>query len=1207
MLHLLWKKAMKTTNCKFLITRCCFQIFSAFLLLSASSSVAISQSDRGGIEGRVLDPSGAVVPGAQITLRNMETNVVIKTASNASGIYSISNLPVGLYNLDCSKEGFITQSIRDFAIETAKTVHVDVALVLGKKTKVVFVRILKGPYFENLQLDIPLISNTVLDKEIKDLPLSFSGGRQIESFAYALTPSVEGNSWTSHIAGSPAFTKEVLIDGLPATSQIQGNVMESSPPMEAIAEFRVQTSASSAEYGHASGGVFNYALKSGGMDLHGSAYYNARNETLNANSWMNNFLQSQNPGDPRYQRSRDRQSIFGVSGGGPVVIPGIYNGKNRSFLFGSFDQYRQQDLRLGSMDRTVPIADFLEGDFSRLLTTTEIAKDALGRPVYAGQIYDPSKMRQINGAWVSDPFVGNIIPTGRISSVSNKIIDIFKDSYRPITSGLTNNSAGPLAITPWFHQTQLAIRGDHHLNSSMRMYGSLIWTERPRILADQSGIWDPLAAGGTGGPLARSRNQNVTSRAIRISNTWRLTSNLVNVTSFAYNRYRNPSLSSQADGAWNKYLGLQRSTGSGLFPEISFGTAVNGVYTTGIGYGSSDYSVANNYIISDTLLWQTVRHDLKFGGEVWDQQLNSHASQDVLSFNFSPTQTGIPGQPWSNRVGLGFASFLLGETTSASKGVPFDLYGRRKYVALFIQDQFLINRNITATFGLRWEQSRPLREKYGRWANFNPALTNTNLDVKGALEYPAGSDASFEKQKDWKEFGPNVGVAYNFRNRFVLRAGYSLQYIPPGMNYWSGVPYGFAPGYRGTNDQTTSGVLPKFNWDNGYPDNYKAPSTDPNALSYGMVSVDERSLFAGYTHQYNVSLQYEFNKEIVVEAAFLGNDGRRLHNGAFRRNQPSRAAYENPKVNPYAWIWDESSAAEAGVAYPYAGFSNYAGVALQPFPQVSAETGGPLYFVGSPKGSSGYKAFQLSVRKRAYDGFGIQLSYTLSRAVGNSETGFDETWDQYGGIQDINNLAESASTVLSYDQTHVVKGYISYQLPFGNKGKLLTKVSPAINALLSGWKVTGIVRYNSGNPLSVYPNAWRPGWEGAVYADFNPGINLSRQFNGANFNPGNQTAAGNQYFNTAAFSNPEGQKLGNGKRLYSELRGFGYAGEDLGLIKDFRFHDRAGVQLRAEFLNVFNRHYFANPNTNMADAAFGRVTTTTGSPRTVQLGLRLEW
>jgi hypothetical protein len=1177
--------------------------FICLILSSALSSSSLCQSDRGVIAGRVLDAGGAIVQGAQIILVNLKTAVRSETVSNASGFYSIPNIAAGAYDFICSKKGFKDAEKREITIEVSKTVQLDVTLEVGQIQESVVV------FPSLLHLQSPLISTNIQGGVIKDLPLSFSGSRQIERFGYALSPSVEGDSWTSHISGAPAFTKEVLIDGLSATSQIQGNVMESSPSMESIQEFSVQTSGLSSEYGHASGGVFNYVLKPGTNTVNGSAYYYARNEALNANSWMNNWFLSRNSSDPKYDRPRDRQSLYGASAGGPIFIPGIYDGRNRTFLFGTFEQYMHQDLRLGNMNRTVPIPDFLDGDFSKLLTSTEIGRDALGRPVYAGQIFDPEKLRRINGVWVSDPFTGNVIPKDRFSTLSKKVVDIFKKDYRPMMPDLLiNNSAGPISENPWFHQTQVTLKGDHVISAKMKLSGSLIWTQRPRILADQGGIWDPLAESGTGGPLARARNQDVTSRAVRLSGNWDINPALTNTASFVYNRYRNPTLSAQSNGDWNKYLGLEGSTGAGLFPDISFGSAVNGIGTTGIGYDSSGYSVANNYIASDVVNWSHGRHILKFGGEFWAQQMSSHASQDVLSFGFSPTQTGIPGQAWSNRVGFGFASFLLGEVESANKAVPFDLYGRRKYVALFAQDSYRVNNSITVNLGLRWEQTQPLREKYGHWASFNPDLTNAGLGIKGALEFPVGPGGTFEKQRDWKEFGPNLGVAWRLGSMVVLRGGYSLLYTPLGMNYWSGIPYGFAPGYRGTNNQAASSVLPKFNWDGGYPDNYKASSKDPNALVYGMVSVDERSLFAGYTHQYNISAQFELSRDTVAEIAVVGNEGRRLHNGVFGRNQPSRAAYEDPKINPYDWIYDEASAGAAGVRYPYPGFSNYAGVALQPFPQISSETGGPLYLVGSGKGSSGYKSLQISINKRMSGGLGMQISYILSRAVGNSETGFDETWDQYGGIQDVYNLAESAGTVLSYDQTHVVKGYVSYQLPFGRGGRLLADVAPAWNAILSGWVVSGIVRYNSGNPLSVSSGAWRPGWEGSIYADFDSAVDLSRKFEGSKFNPGIQNAPGNLYFNAAAFSDPKGQKLGNGKRYYSELRGFGFAGEDIGLIKYFRVREQKSFQLRAEFLNAFNRHYFADPNTNLGDTTtFGYVTSTTGSPRVIQVGLRFGW
>jgi hypothetical protein len=1165
----------------------------------------MAQADRGSISGRVLDQSGAAVPGSRIQIIERTTGIRSETTTNSAGLYTVPNLPAGSYKASFSTKGFKTANRMEIIVSVGQAIRLDVALETGEITETITVTSAST----SMKSGDPSLATVIGGGVVQDLPLSISGGRRIESFGYALAPAVEGDTWSSHIAGTPDFTKEVLIDGLSATSQIQGNVLESSPTMDSIQEFSVQTTGFSAEYGHAGGGVFSFALAHGTNELNGSAYYYGRNEALNANTWMNNWQSSLSPDSQAYKRARDRQSVIGGSAGGPVVIPGLYDGRNRTFVFGTFEHYEQEELQVGKMDRTVPVPEFLEGDFSRLLTKTQIGVDALSRPIYAGQIFDPGTMRRVGTQWVSEPFPNNMIPKGRMSVVSGKVIDIFKRQYRPMISGpLSNNSAGPQYESPWFHQSQLTMKGDHAFSSAIKLTGSFIWTERPRMLLDEGGIWDPRAAEGSGGPLARARKQEVTSRALRLTVDWNIRPNLVAATSFVFNRYRNPSLSAQSEGNWQRYLGLQESTSAGLFPEIRFGPPVNGIGTTAIGYGSSGFYVGNNYIASGSVDWNRGSHNLKFGGEFWTQQMNSHSGLDVLSFGFSPTQTGIPGYSWSNRVGLGFASFFLGEAERANKAVPFDLYGRRKYIAFFFQDDYRVNKSLTLNLGLRWEQTQPLSEKYGRWASFNPALMNTALGVKGALEFLPGPGGSFEKSKDWKEFGPRLGAAYRMGDRFVARAGYGLSYIPSGMNYWSGTPYGFAPGYRGTNNQSPSLNLPKFNWDQGYPDNYQAPVRDPNALVYGTVSIDERSLFAGYTHQYNVGLQYEISRGTVLEAALMGNQGRRLHNGALKRNQPLKAAYQDPSVDPWAWIWDPDSAAAAGVRYPYDGFSNFAGVALQPFPQVASETGGPLYFVGVPEGSSGYKSLQLSLSRRMSHGLAAQISYNLSQAVGNSETGFDESWDSSAGIQDANNPGESAGTVVSYDQTHVLKGCVEFEMPFGKSRRFLSNSGRAINSILGGWKITGIFRYNSGNPLGVYPDVWYPGWEGAIYADYNPNINLDGQFDSKSFDPGLPNAPGNKYFNPAAFSNPQGHKLGNGKRLYAELRGFGYASEDIGLLKDFQFKERARIQLRAEFLNAFNRHHFADPNTNIGNSAtFGYVTAVTGTPRVIQLGLRMDW
>ena len=1174
------------------------------LALYMLSLPLMAQVDRGTITGQVMDASGAVVPGAEITATNLDTRVTSVTVTNDVGLYTLSNVPIGRYEIKFSLTGFKSLSRSGITVTVAQTVRLDVTLETGQITELVTVT----ADASLLKTDSPLVATTLPSKVVTDLPLSFAGGRAIENFAYAVTPGVEGNNWTSYIAGAPAFSKEVLIDGVSATAQIQGHVGESSPTMESVEEFSVQTSGMSAEYGRTSGGVFNFALKSGTNKLSGSAFYYGRNEALNANSWMNNWRLGASPNDPRYLRPRDRQNLYGGSVGGPVVVPRLYDGRNKTFFFAAFEQYEQQRLQLSqTFGQTVPIPEFLDGDFSKLLTTTLLGQDALGRDVYAGQIFDPKTLRQVDGKWVSDPFPGNIIPKSRMSAVSSKVIDIYRKEYQPMIAGrLTNNSALTQYNDPWFHQSQLTLKGDHMISSSNKFTGSIIWTQRPRILVDQGGVWDPLDASNTGGPFARSRKQEVTSRSVRLANNWNLRPNLVNTATFAYNRYRNPSLSTQSEGGWNGKLGLQGSTGAGHFPDVGFGSAVNGIGTTQIGYGAAGFYVGNTYIINDSVMWIKGRHTMKFGGDFWKQQINSHGGIDTLSFGFSPAQTSIPGQSWSNKVGFGFASFFLGEAASGSKNVPFDLYGRRNYWDVYFQDDFRVSSRLTVNLGLRWEQTLPLHEKFGRWANFNPEITNTTYSIKGALEFLSGPGDSFEREKEWKEFSPRLGVAYRLTDRAVLRGGYGIFFIPIGTNYWSGVPYGFAPGYRGTNTYSASANLPRFNWDRGYPDNYKAPSRDPNFLTWGMVAIDPKGTFLGYLHQFNASFEYELTRDLVVEATYMGNQGRRLHNGALERNQPTQAAYEDPKLNPTAWVWDAGSAASAGAPYPYKGFSGYAGMAVQPFPHVAAITWGPIYYVGSHRGESGYNSLQLSLTKRMARGLGAQMSYNYSRAVGDSETAFDETWDATSGVQNIYDLSKDAKTVLSYDQTHVFKGYLSYQLPLGKGERFLSSSNSFVNSLVSGWMVTGVFRYNTGNPLGVSPNVWYPGWDGAVYADYNSGANLSRKFDGKNFNPGNVSDPGNLYFDGSAFTNPTNHKLGTGYRRFEDLRGFGSSNEDLGLLKYWHFTEAATLQFRAEFINVFNRHHYADPNTSIANAAnYGRVTGMTGSPRSVQFGLRL--
>jgi hypothetical protein len=1031
---------------------------------------------------------------------------------------------------------------------------------------------------------------------ITDLPLPIDGGRMLESFAYALTPGVEGNAWTSYISGGIAFSKEVLIDGTSAIVQIGGDIEASSPSLEAVEQFKIETSGVPAEYGRTGGGVFLYGLKSGANQLHGSAVGFMRNEAFNANTWNNNFLAASDPAHAaNYKRPLDRQWTYAFSAGGPII-------KNKTFIFGAFERFWQKRLALGGMGSTVPLPAFLDGDFSALLKRNEapLGKDSAGNDIYPGAIIDPQ---------TGIVFPNNVIPPDRLSAVSKKIADIYRQDYQPAVSGqLINNNALPAYNGTWSQNTQFSVKADHSFSDSNKLSSSFIITDLPRILVDSGGIWDPKDASHTGGPLSRSRTQETTSRSFRLSDTHAFTTTLLNTFSFTYGYYRNPSVASSSGGKWEEKLGLGNSVGN--FPEINFGSAVNGVETTGIGYGISGFYLSNVYILDNTVTWVKGRHTAKFGFDGRLMQMNSHSpAQPSLRVSFNNNQTGAPTQDWANQVGFGFASFMLGAVETASRDVPIDLYGRRKYVAAFAQDDFKVTDRLTLNLGLRWEATTPLTEKYGNWANFEYNLTNTALGIPGALAFAGNGHTSFMKQRDWKEFSPRLGLAYRVTPKAVIRAAYGILYAPIGLNFWSGVPYGFSPGSKGTNlVAKTANGSPAFNWDSGYPGTLAPGNNDPNLVPYGPVRIDPKSLYAGYIQQWNAGAEFEIAKDLRLGVTYLGNKGSRLQSDQFERNQPDPQAFTAlvKSGHEWDWVWDAGSAAAAGVPFPYAGFSNYAWDAIMPYPQIGA-TWGPLFVLGVPKGSSDYHSLQVTLSRRAARGFTTEMGYTLSRSRGNAANAFEENWWN-GDIQDVTKLNWEAKQLLGIDSTHTFKGYVAYELPFGKGRPLLNGASKTLNALVGGWNLAGIFRYQSGLPLTIYSsNYYYPDWSAFIYPNVASNANLSRIFNDSKFSAANQAAPANRYFDPSAFSNPQWGEFGNSLPRRSALRGFGTLNENVSILKNFTVREKYRLQLRAEFTNLFNRHAFDNPVTNMGSDLFGQVTSASGAPRQGQLGLRLDF
>jgi hypothetical protein len=1170
------------------------------LVLFVLLSLAVpgwGQADRATLTGTVTDSSGAVIPGVSVVATHLDTKVVTSATTNEVGIYRILNLPVGQYSVSFTKSGFQTFDRTGITLTVSQVAEIDVTMKVGAVAQTVEVNA-QAPVLQSQTNDT---GGTMTLQSYRALPLSIDGGRDIMAFAFAVTPGVEGNSWTSYISGTQAFSNEVLIDGTLAQESETGQLLESEPPMEAVQEFRVDTGGMSGQRAmYTAGGTFSFIMKSGTNQFHGSAVTFWQNEALNANSWSNNYY-----GNPR---PRSRHKDFAFSAGGPII-------KNKTFVFGAFEQYRKADYTMGSANRTVPTPQFLEGNFSALLGAPILSS---GNPIYVqdtngqsvqlvqGMIFDPAHPGEV--------FPGNIIPTSRFSTVAQKIIPIYQQYYKPLGTGLINNNVATVSNTPWFHQTQFSVKVDHNFSQKNRLASSYIWTARPRILADAGGIWS--TADDNGGPLARSRLQKNTDHKFRLSDSYNLTPNILNVTAFTVEHFRNPSLARAASGDWPTKLGFG-DTGAGNFPDIQFGNAVNGFSESRIGYSSKGYYTSNVLVGDETLTWIKGRHTITFGGELRAFQINSHGGSGTLNFSFSNNQTGAPTASYASQVGFGFASFLLGDVASASMGQPYDLYGRRKSLSVFAEDSFKVNSKLTLNYGLNWNQTYPFHEKYGHWANFDGSVKDPATGMPGQVVYLSNGSQTFEGSTRWSDFAPHLGFAYKVTDRVVARAAYAMFYVPIGIDYWSGVPYAFAPGYFPTNQvPQTSDFSPAFNWDNGYPGHPVSGTLDPNYITTGgMTSINPDTLRPGITNQWNAGVEIELTPNTRLSLTYLGTRGTHLHDGTLEQNAPTNAAMSNllKSGQEWSWVWDQASAAAAGVPYPYEGFSNFAFAAIYPFPQL-AENWAYLFYVGSPLGRSQYDSIQTELVQRTAHGLTMDMSYTFSRQrstspfdYGTRGSNFQETWVSDSWLQNLSDLSWAANYVQPYDQ-HIVKGYVLYALPFGNGRRFLSGRGRIANAIVGDWTLGTTLYYSTGTPLSVYSYEWYPGpaWgsfgvPSAIYSNVASGADLSRHFNGSRFGD-----PSNYYFNPAGFSDPGYGNYGNSGPYVAGLNGFGGAYENLAIYKDFKIKERMKLQIRGEFFNVFNRHYFDDPNTSLGPN-LGRVLGVGGSPRVGQLGARFEW
>jgi hypothetical protein len=763
----------------------------------------------------------------------------------------------------------------------------------------------------------------------------------------------------------------------------------------------------------------------------------------------------------------------------------------------------------------------------------------------------------------------------------------------------------------------LDLKLDHNFSEKQRIALSYNWWTLP--YTGSGGLWQEGNTS-TVGPFSTGLTQTQVDQSIRLQHIYMFTPTLLNTLSAVYNQHKADDSPPTPYDAKN--VGIAGTNGRN-FPTLNFYGVVNGIGETNVGPPYSDGYVMYNRAFSDTVSWARARHSFKFGGNFEARGMNSREDSGIRTYNFSNT-TGAPTDPQIQPfVGFAFANFLLGDVQNAGQSVGYRLHGRRKMMSFFASDDFKINPKLMISAGLRWDFNFRFHETNGQWSNFdinaqNPLWGNN----KGAWTWAKGGSSSFETNQDYHEFGPHVGVAYQLRSDLVLRGSYGINYTPLALNQWNGVPFatsGGAFGFVGSNNVINNVVdAMGFQWDAGYPgqDLYPDRTGTQTYVNGGVAYTWPHALHMGMVQNWNVGLQYQVMKDAVLSVSFLGNHGSHLHDGSvWPYNFPTQSSYLALLNSGHEsdYIQSPADATAAGVPYPYPGFVGYAYQAISPYPQLASQ-GIPLLLVNSDLAVSSYRAFVVELRTHGAHGLTADVNYTLSRSEGNASDGgaYAEAWSTLWN-QDPYNLKNLGNQVNDWNHTHEVKGYVLYDLPFGSGKKWKTNLGKVDSYLLGGWTVGAQLSYYSGSPMWMIAGATQyPGWD-AVFAVRNPNVSLANHFKSLNLN-WNPTVnpvpdPNSVYFDPAAFSSPAFGSFSPEKYSIEDfLRTQPYADEDVNIVKRFSFgpDGRFRASLRAQFFDVFNRHHWGAPNTDINSPYFGHVTSVSGH-RYGQVGVRFEW
>jgi hypothetical protein len=1129
----------------------------AILTFCLTTPPVLGQTEKACVSGRVTDQTNAVMPDAEVEIQNTDTGIVKTAKTNEQGIYEFPSLAPGNYVMSVRKQGFRTVSVMEVKLYVQDNVSRNFVMQVGSSAESVTVTAESGAGI--IDQTGSELGTVVTQKAVHELPLN---GRNFTQLL-TLTPGATPIS-TSQSAG--VGINDLAVLGVPTASvaqpAIQGQFNRSNlylldgvintelttstyiipPIVDAIQEFKVQSHDDKAEYGSVLGGIVSVVTRSGTNQLHGSVWEFVRNNAFDARDpFRDEFRSSPSP---------FRQNQFGGMLGGPVLIPKVYNGHNRTFFLFAYEGWRFSQA--AQTRYRVPTDQELSGDFSNSLLQRNIYDPATTRP-------DPSNP----GQFIRDQFGGNMIPANRIDPI---MVSFLKTYF-----GAPNLTGDPL-----FNAIVTRPRVDNSDHYTVRIDEQLGGRDSLFFRYDRLNVIDLK-------PITTSADSGGSVPATNIGAGWNHLFSASLMLESRFGRAHRPFSRFQTD-----------TSGIDPMTKLGFTSSGGSTITLASPWGSGGVQNANTIgspaiDLSQGLTWTHGVHDFKFGYQ-YIKQGNDTASPPYGGYTFANDTTGDPER--AGTTGNSLASALLGLPAQTNITGNVSSSNRVSTWSFFGQDTWKLRNNLTVTYGLRFDHRRPFGPSSGTvisgftangdyWIGL-PALpapcTQTGkapcIPGDGTLNsIPSGDKimlspygSGWGPAPNWSDWGPRLGIAWRIMEKTVLRGGYGIVYDPlTGIEQdWKGIGGSWpATGsvFKLTPTNQVGQTLTPIETTFGQSSSFALPDATPWSQSnwyFDPSRKDPRS------QQWNVEIQRQMTSNLAFSVGYVGSYSDHLDaTGLFNTAQTSGPGGPS-EVN-----------------------------ARRPFPWIN---GTP--FFGTDHGNANYNALQVKLDHRFAHGLQYLVSYTWSKAIDTGSSGWFSAENGPGGFSSLQNPYDlnGSRSVSSYNVPHFLSMSGVWELPFG-RGKGYFSRHGAASWLLSNWEINGVVQLRSGQPynLSVSGDVANIGNTVAFFTYGRPNLVGDAQ-------PSPRTAQ--EWFNPSAFAVPSFSYGNFGRNV---LRSSSVYDADFSLFKNFPFTESTVLSLRMEFFNIFNIQNLGVPGTLIGDPGAGRVTSTVIPPRQIQFGLRLAF